>query len=236
MNHVAKTKGFTLIELMLAMGFVSALLLAIAMSVIQVGTMYNKGMILKELNQTAREVSNDLDRTIGNQGGFSLDTDYVPVTASGLKIGGRLCLGSVSYLWNYGEALQTNNANIVKDSTGAPVRIAKVVDPTKKYCAKTAGVLNLSSIGAADQPNTTELLRAGDRTLEVYQLEIVKESTAYDSSTGQQLYTIMYTIGSGAYTALNDDRTACKGPGEAGADLQYCAVEQFTLVLRTGGS
>lgn len=235
MNRVAKQQGFTLIELMLAMAFVSALLLAIAMTVIQVGTIYSRGMMLKEVNQTSRELSTDFARAIDTKGELTLATDYVQIESSGLAIGGRLCLGTISYLWNYGEALQEESPELTLDADGEPIRIAKVVDTTRKYCQKNAGALVVRDIEAVDAPQTSELLREGDRTLELYQLDIVGEPTAYDGTTRQQLYTIQYTIGSGAYTALNDDRTACKGPNEPGSDLQYCAVEQFSLVVRARG-
>jgi len=240
MNRVDSQKGFTIIELTLAMAFVSFLLLAIALSVIQVGSIYNRGMMLKEVNQTSRDISNDFTHSIEARGEINMTTDYVQVSSGGLKLGGRLCLGSVSYIWNYGEAVQRSeqgqSVDITKNWDGKPVRIAKVVDPTKKYCAKDAvsGALVTKNIATADKAQTNELLREGDRTLELYQLEVISPLSAYDAATGQRLYTILYTIGSGKYDALVADRTACKGPTEPGSDLQYCTVEQFSVVVRAG--
>ena len=100
MNHVDKThKGFTLIELMLAMTFISVLLLAIAMTIIQVGAIYNKGVALKDINQSGRGISDDISRTVAASEAFSLTTDYVTGTD-----GGRVCLGSYSYIWNYAKS------------------------------------------------------------------------------------------------------------------------------------
>ena len=64
MNRAAKQTGFTLIELMLAMTFISVLLLAIAMTIIQIGTIYNRGVTLKEVSQAARSISDELNRSI----------------------------------------------------------------------------------------------------------------------------------------------------------------------------
>lgn len=235
MNRVAKQQGFTLIELVLAMAFVSALLLAIAMTVIQVGSMYSRGMMLKEVNQTSRYISNDFIRSINAQSTVDLSTQLVPVMNGGLEVGGRLCLGSVSYIWNYGEAIQKGDSALAKNADGEPVRIAKVVDATKRYCAKSGGGMLRPSIIAADRDQTSELLREGDRTLELYQLDISSRATAQDPLTLQRLLTIQYTIGSGNYTALNADRTACKGPNEPGSDIQYCTVEQFNATVRVKG-
>lgn len=233
MNHVAKKQGFTLIELMLAMSFVSLLLLAIAMTVIQVGNIYSRGMMLKDVNQTARDLSNDFSRSMGNSGYINPTTDFVQVTSSGLKVGGRLCLGTVSYIWNYGEARQINQPDLVRDANGTAIGLVKIVDPTRKYCSATSGSLP-KNISVADQATMSQVLREGDRTMELYQFDLITTPTAIDTTTSQRLITIQYTIGSGNYTALTDDRTACKGPNEPGSDLQYCTVEQFSVTLRIG--
>ena len=48
-------RGFTLIELMLAIAFISMLLLAIAAVGIQVGRIYTRGIVLRDVNQAGRE-------------------------------------------------------------------------------------------------------------------------------------------------------------------------------------
>ena len=88
MNRAAKQDGFTLIELVLAMAFISALLLAIALTIIQIGTTYNRGMTLKEVNQTARSISDELTRNLTSSEAFTLSSKYISTPT-----GGRLCLG-----------------------------------------------------------------------------------------------------------------------------------------------
>lgn len=92
------SKGFTLIELMLAMTFVAALLIAIALTVIQISNIYNKGLTMKEVNQVGRSISDDLVRSISQSQSFAVPSDsYVTK-----DWGGRLCTGKFSYmeLWN----------------------------------------------------------------------------------------------------------------------------------------
>jgi hypothetical protein len=59
-----QSKGFTLVELMLSMAFVSLLLLAIALLVIQISNMYNKGLTLRAVNESGQLIASDLQETL----------------------------------------------------------------------------------------------------------------------------------------------------------------------------
>lgn len=59
-----KQSGFTMVELMLAMAFVAVLLILIAVSIIYISRIYNKGITIRELNQVGRTVSDDLLRSV----------------------------------------------------------------------------------------------------------------------------------------------------------------------------
>ena len=48
--------GFTIIELTLAMAFISVLLISIVLVSIQAGKMYNRGIILRGVNQAGRDI------------------------------------------------------------------------------------------------------------------------------------------------------------------------------------
>lgn len=241
MNRVAKSSGFTLIELMLAMAFISVLLLAIAMTIIQIGTIYNKGMTLKEVNQSARSISDELRRGIAASEAFTLNTKYVTNPA-----GGRLCLGQNSYIWNYGKAITQNSADLTKyatttlNSSLGSIRFLKVPDSAGIYCAKnpsTGKFLygNIRTQDASAASNiTTELLKAGDRTLSIHQFSISSGANATDTVTGQQLYSISFTIGTGVVSALTSDQSACLPPGDPNSDFAYCTIQQFSLVVRAG--
>ena len=242
MNHVDKrnTKGFTLVELMLAMTFISALLLVIAMTIVQIANIYNRGMILKAVNQVSRSVSDELDRAVSASSTFT--TDPVAQRYVNNQWGGRMCLGQSSYIWNYGTALSSQSTNrnmyselnttgnIVRD--GADIRseigFVKVLDPAGSYCIPNgSGVYPL-----VNPANATELLRSGDHTLAVHAFNVTSAATAKDDLSAQALYKISFTIGTDDLDALTADQTACKAPNESGADLNYCAVQQFTIVLR----
>lgn len=240
MNHVVKQKGFTLIELMLAMAFISMLLLAIALTIIQVGVIYNKGMTLKEVNQSARTIDVELRRAVSSSEAFDLSKKFVTDSA-----GGRLCLGQNSYIWNYAKAITNNDTKLTRyevtslNTTLSPIRFLKVPDPAGIYCAKLAnGNYVNPTVRTADanvtSNKTTELLKAGDRTLSIHQFTVTSDASAKDTTTGQQLYHISFTIGTGVVSALTADQSACLPPNDPNSDFAYCTVQQFSLVVRAG--
>lgn len=237
----ANTKGFTLVELMLAMTFISVLILSIALTVMQVSGIYYKGMTLKEVNQAGRDISNDLRRTLSAQQEIDPATDYVEVTDGTNRIGGRLCVGKVTYLWNYGEALQKGSSTLLLRSSAGTgnnfVRLGKIDDPTRSYCVKdaTTGAIAKKAIPSSELSRFNAVLGDGSGNLNVYKLDRpIAPTQAYDPATGQRLYTLNFTIGSGDYGTMMPDFSKCKEPGILGADLQYCMVEQFSIVVRAG--
>lgn len=228
-----KVDGFTLIELMLAMAFISVLLIGIAMTVIQISTIYNKGLGLKEVNQVARDIASDVRISISGAQPLVLANDYVTTPS-----GGRLCLGSVSYIWNTAKAITDNSAELVRYGSGSTdklVHLTKVPDAAKLYCAKDAtGRVQLANIQTSDVQAAAELLESGDHQLGVNRFLLTTTPAATDPATGETLYTLEYIIGSGAVSAMNADQSACLTPGVANADIQYCNVQQFSLVIRAG--
>lgn len=239
MNRAAntRTQGFTMIELMLAMSFVAMLLLAIALTIMQIATIYNKGMTLKEVNQTGRAISTELSRNITTSDAFSLTTSlkYAPGNA-----GGRLCLGQYSYVWNYSQALASGSTNVIRYQSGPAdeIRLVRVPDPSGAYCAQNAGAFVYTTLRTVDRPQSVELLKSGDRLLSIHQFGMSTVPAGTDTLTGQQLYTTSFTIGTGIPAGqpspLTPDNSQCLPPGNVGANFSYCAVQQFNLVIRAG--
>lgn len=231
MNHAAKQKGFTIVELMLAMTFVAVLLLAIALTIVQIGTIYNKGITLKEVNQSGRAISDDLTRTIGASSTFAPSRSVVTTPA-----GGRICTGQFSFIWNTASALAQNNPTVVRYSGSNPpqLRFVKVPDSSGLYCQLNSSGVPTQTTVSTTGPNTpVELLKSGDRMLSIHQLSVTQAPNGR-AAAGQQLISMTFTIGTGDVTALNTARTSCLPPGAAGSNFAYCAVQQFSLVIRAG--
>jgi type II secretory pathway pseudopilin PulG len=117
-------KGFTLIELMLSVGFIGFLLITIALTIIQIMGLYNKGLTLKEVDSVSRVIVRDMQQGISGASMFTVryedettpEKDYKVATTlqqadeRGVDYynndaGGRLCTGVYSYVWNKGQAL-----------------------------------------------------------------------------------------------------------------------------------
>lgn len=232
MNHV-KSSGFTLVELMLAMTFISVLLVAIAMTTIQISNIYNKGITLREVNQAGRSLSVDLQRSIAASTPFDVtpQVDDSPDTADSKYVvrdgGGRLCLGGYTYAWNFGSALvggQGAPAVLNEFEDGQPVRFVKVADPQGELCVDPE-----ASIA---RPDAVDLISSGDRNLAIHEFSITK--TAEDAGISQALYAISMTIGTNDQAQLTTNDASCRPPADEVGAEEYCAVNQFDIIARAG--
>jgi prepilin-type N-terminal cleavage/methylation domain-containing protein len=215
-------KGFTLIELMLAMTFVSALLLAVAMTVIQISHIYTRGLTVKEVNQAGRSLAIELKRGVSQSAPFAVPgAKYV-----NQAWGGRLCVGQYSYVWNYGTTLNNattdkNNSNVYTDGK-TKMSFIKVPDSAGAYCSTLGSLI--------DNTNAVEMLASGDNNLAMQSFSITNNST--DPASGEAIYSISYIIGTNDQAALNPSYTSCKAPDQSGSDLNYCSINQFYIVVR----
>lgn len=249
MNHAAnrtKQKGFTIIELLLAMSFVSMLLLAIAMTIVQIANIYNRGLIVKSVNETSRQLGEELNNSMRTTSVFSLDEGTNRYVSE--DWGGRLCLGQYSYIWNYAEAVSAQNTNryqysgdaeagnVVVDQAGQrrnEIGFVKVPDGSGAYCVRNVDTDRYPDV---NPENSTELLRSGDHTLSLHSFALDTSTTARDSLSGQQLYKLAYTLGTSDVSLMNRSAAgkfnACKTPAEGGSDVNFCVVQNFSLVFR----
>ena len=254
MNQQVKKSGFTLIELMLSMTFVSVLLLTIALTVVQMSTTYNRGMTMKEVNQVSRDIADDLRLTVGGSSVFTVNETgntnaYVTLRTldDNKVVGGRLCTGVSSYIWNSSFALERNLREVSKlenaanAAEGAGVSLYKVPDADKRYCGLSGSAPITQHIRYSDRVAGRELLKTGDRNLGLQEFSVVSSSSAEDLGIRQKMYTVNYRIGTGSTEAMNADQTACLAPGENvdGVDKSnwtYCNIQQFTIVVRAGNA
>jgi len=215
------------------MSFIALLLTAIALTIIQIGSIYNRGITTTELNQTSRDVADEITRSMRDGGSFSLkpaDQRYV----SG-DWGGRMCLGKYSYIWNYAAALEAGNTKLSTYTTGdTPITFIRVPDGTGSYCVPGW----TGSYPKVTQEGAVELLQTGDHTLSIHRLTVTSAASAADELSKQRLYTVSYTLGSDDIDALNETQTECRAPGEPDADADYCTIQNFTIVVRvvSGGN
>lgn len=195
--------GFTLVELLLALTFVSFILLFIVFAMLQVMGNYNKGLAIKEINQTSRTIVEEMSRVARFS---SINTINTSATARG-----RICFGSVSYVWN------TKGSSTNKLSNNAAVTLSRVEDAGGALCA--AGNPPIPAAAA------TNLLTG---PVWVQKLEVSKAATA-------NLITIklvLSTSDDNQPTDIDDASNPICSGNKAG---NYCAVATFSTTVSTRG-
>lgn len=214
--------GFTIVELMLAMVFIALLLLAIAGTVMQIATMYNKGLTIKSVNQAGGRIIADMKRSIGQSAVFDARPghgNYIQVTE-----GGRLCTGAYTYVWNYGEFIKNGNAIYKYDDNVTRPRFTRLNDPGGRYCSDSL----LSAL--IPRANSVELLSVSDNDLAVQSFYITQLTE--NNASGMALYDIKINISTGDQDDISG--LSCKAPGSTNARSDFCAVSQFDFIARTG--
>lgn len=232
--------GFTIIEMLLSMAFVSSLMLAVAIMTMQMVSMMNKGATFRDLNSASRTINDDFTRTL-NSSSISSSWDGTPrsSTESGSSYirtngAGAFCTGDVSYLWNLASQLNNN-----KDSTQLEVRykdtkkseegirLIKISDKSKRYCSDKGA---WSSIDRNDG-RTTEILQAGQSSMMLYDIQFSTNPNIRDELSGQSLINITYILGTrDSESNINTVGHQCKPQAN-----EYCAINKFDLTVRTLG-
>lgn len=237
MNQTSTQKkfGFTLIELMLAMTFIAVMLVAVAACVIQISTIYNRGITLRQVNQSGRAVSDDLTRVINQSSPFSIATNFVEQ-----PYGGRLCTGRYSYIWNTAKGMSDASRNRYV-TPSSEIRFVRISDDGALYCRDPAGGVSPNRQSTIPNAIATDLLSGDDRALVIHSFSIGPSDTAttvYNATIGQRLYTVTFLLGTDDTAALNydtvTDEASCKPPADGSSNLTYCSVNQFSFTVRAG--
>ena len=240
--------GFTIIELTLAMAFISVLLISIVLVSIQAGKMYNRGIILRGVNQAGRDIDTvmrqdflqtDSRQIYKDDSGESVITVSNVVEGVSEPINGRLCLGSYSYVWNTPKMIDNeggdyNDAMVTLD--GSPINFVRVVDPTAQLCDKNAEGAYPNTLDTFSD-GITHLLKMpdsdGEVVLAIHSLEFSPVATGENQSEG--LYRINLTIGTSKMSEINTADQSCKPPEDGESNFEFCAINQFDTIVRTNG-
>ena len=238
-------QGFTLVELMLAMAFVSVLLLAIALTAIQAGKLYSRGTTLRNVNQSGRNVSDMLRRDFlqSNAQKIADDGQVIQVkTTDGTVVNERICLGYYSYIWNRVDAMVRATGDnaiqqyIVKydgaDARDVAINLVRVVDSGGNLCRKSGTPAVYPKV--VDRDMATELLQspADENFLGIYDFHL-KKITAGDSS--EALFALGFTLGTGRTGEINTADQSCKPPADDESNMEFCAINKFETIVRTNG-
>lgn len=223
-----KQAGFTMVEMMLAMAFVAMLLVAIAMTTIQLSQIYTKGMTMRAVDQAGRSLSERLSRDVATSSPINLPAagEDASVSYFATERGGRLCLGSYTYAWTPAEYLRGESGSDTpwtQFSDGTPARMVRLADPGAQLCRGEIEVYVIESDDIA-----SEFLVEGDRELAMHSFSVSQTVRA----GYQALYQFSFMIGTNEGTLLSGGQ--CAPPAEVGIGDEYCALNEFNLLLRAG--
>lgn len=227
-NKTRTQRGFTIVELSIVMMFISLLMLGVVFVTIYAGKAYAKGITLKTLNQVGREVTDAIRRDVAS----APNPSAVMFVTGGQT--GRLCTGTVSYVWNGATLLASGSPSAIKDSgSNRIVRLARVDDSDMKYCQGLTGTLATDLNGA----KWTEVLQDSIGDFAVYDMSMERFSPAGGGGQNQALYHIALTFGTNeaGTTEGSGSATTCKPPTDNAANFDYCSVRSFDMVIRSGG-
>jgi prepilin-type N-terminal cleavage/methylation domain-containing protein len=207
-----KQKGFTLTELMLAMAFVSFMLLFLMTAVIHLMRTYNKGVAMRQINQSGRQFAEDFSRTAkyANLGDIKTDTVH-----------NRICLNGVTYAWNLNDPTATVPVpalanGYLSPNTAEKFSMVRVADNGGSLCSN-------AGINVIDKASAKEMLPVGLN---------VKKVSFSTSTTDPRLVSVSFIFSTGGYnapdvSALTPTGFACK-PGSDGA---FCAFADFDVTV-----
>lgn len=240
-------KGFTITELMLAMSFVSILLVAIATMTMQLSKIYTKGNTMRDLSSSGRTINDDFTHTFNSIPSFDWQSVKTSPTPGANYVqkqdgSGAFCSGTYSYLWNNAKTLNDPNSvsaiSVRYKNTGVKdtsIRLVKVSDPNGGYCS---GGNDWSQIERGDSGNkqTIDLLPEGESGLMLYGIQFNSDNNLVDEVTNQRVISISYVLGTkndDGNVSVTSGGATCNPDNKSGQD--YCAINKFDLTVRTLG-
>lgn len=123
--------GFTIIELSISMAMLSVLLLIILFSILNITSVYNKGITLKRVNQSGRTIASEVQSDFRNANPSNMGLRGSNL--GGTNVPTAICSGNDSYIWNvWGES--GANTGLRFDGLNELITMVKVKDSGGVYC------------------------------------------------------------------------------------------------------
>lgn len=193
-----KEKGFTLIELILAMAFISFMLLFLVLAILQITRLYVKGSAIRQIHQTGRQLIDNVSAT--------LRSNTTPLYVADHN---RLCAGNTSYAWNVNDNADGHVENLFSGGDASTeLRFISVQDPSADLCNNPDE--------AVDKAGTVDLVGPEITPLE---FSVEQHGKLWDVSL------VLSTSGSNIAT---QNPSAPAGTWWCEPDNQFCAFGDFT--------
>jgi type II secretory pathway pseudopilin PulG len=197
MTTKSKNAGFTLIELLLAMSFIAFLLLFMVAAILQVTKLYVKGSAIRQINQTGRQVVDDISLTLRNNGTPIYITDH-----------NRLCAGNTSYAWN----AEGETINAFDD--GQTLRLISVQDPGGSLCASPDSIIPRAGTVDLVGPDITPLRFSVEQQGRLWDVSLVLSTAGSNIATADTESPTGYACApDNQFCALGDFQTSVYSRG-----------------------
>ncbi|HET7629861.1 MAG TPA: type II secretion system protein [Candidatus Saccharimonadales bacterium] len=203
--------GFTIIELTLAMAFLSMIFLLVALVTIQLLSIYNRGLAIKQINEVGSAIMSDINQ-VSNSGlttQFSAGSNFI-------------CVGDTGYYWNTMATLNNDDPHYYFNDDNQPIGVVKTNNTADQAGLNCSGGV-LSTDKPVDRSQVTSLV--GDN------IRVIDLSTRNDSANSH-IHQLTLTIGTYSEDGSNqpifkDGHWQCP-PTSIG---QFCAVDTFKTVI-----
>jgi hypothetical protein len=246
---------------MMAMAFVSILIVAITVLVMNIQGLYRRGLSMREVNSTARSVVDDITRAITSAPSVSATSVHsVEFRRNGNVEGGTFCTGFYSYVWKQAEHLASNTdpnrRSPVQVNGNSNYRLMKASDRGRQLCdpgylgmrgiSSCAGTGKLICNNMSGAPNlaatdAVELISSASLELGLFSFDIFPP--ARTGVTGQVFYAGSFILGTsrGANAVAGGGiirSETCTPPSDVDAllDFQYCSINKFNFAASSVGA
>ncbi len=204
----ANQRGFTIIELMIALTVLSTLLLMSTVILIQIGALYMKGVNSANLQNASRTILADVSSSLqftGNDISYGTPQNY----PGGLTVN-AVCIGSTRYSYVQNRELGTDF-----DSTLTNHVLWRDTLPN-------AGACSPLDISAASVDMTTKGYEMVPQHMRLVNFTISQDST------DPTVFTVTVWMAYGDTDLLGAGYTTCKG----GSGQQFCGTTQLSTTVK----
>lgn len=251
--------GFTIVEMVLSTAFLSILLITIAILTISVLTSYQKGLVFKSVNSVGQSIIDDMRRAINTSkadSNVASNTYFKAWEATSdsvvSQIGGRFCIDShTTYVWTN---VNTATKKLYNLADNGNTKIYAGSSDPNPYQAKLARVSSTGDINYCKPDDSgaypkiitssavtyTELISSSESErarLALYNLYVYAPVSS-DHAVNSNLFNITFILGTQEGTKVSTNTYCAPPDGYTGqnADFTYCAVNRFSLTMRTTGN
>lgn len=221
-----KSQGFTIVELLIASGVFSTMIIVAGFTIIQIGKLYYKGVTVTKTQTVARTVLDDITRPIQLSNASVSDGPMINTGAFGARPVRSLCVGSTRYTYVLGV-----QSGIDTPFNGEQIRHALWQDELESHSACLTAALPVIEDEAPGGVNGKDLL--GEK---MWLEDLTVEQSTIDNDLWKINVSVIYGDRDlmdpvdGAGVPTSDSPTGCRG---AIAGSQWCShVTYNTMVFK----